>query len=59
MGQMAHPVKNRAQSGVYAPDAALYDFYVQLPFYMASVRKNYSLTTLLHLIYVLFKVVYL
>ena len=29
------------------------------PLCMASVRKNYSLTVLVHLIYVLFKVVYL
>ena len=27
MGQMASPVKNCAQQGVYAPDAAPYDFY--------------------------------
>ena len=30
-----------------------------LPLYIASVRKNYSLTALVHLIYVLFKVAYL
>jgi hypothetical protein len=29
------------------------------PLYMASVRQNYSLAALMHLIYVLFKVVYL
>ena len=53
------PLPKTVRNRGYAPDAAPYDFYVQLPLCMASVRKNYSLTALVHLIYVLFKVVYL